>query len=384
MSCAGRLLCSVCLGLLLSPAQAPAQAAEEPVATQKQLQALKQQIEGLQRKIGQREETLERTQSELRRFDHQIAEVTAELERLGQRLGRLERQREDLGGEESRLLGALQARGTQIRALLQEQYRLGQQPAVQLILSQRDPQRLARMLRYYTRVSSGLAGQLEQFRQQLRQLEQTRGEIARTDTDLNATRTALVRRREELKQARAGQAEALAKLRHSQQQDRSKLARLRQDQEQLESVLAEIRRSLEKIRLQADGLQFSQRKGRLEWPVEGPVRRAFGSQDDTVSYQGLLIAAQAGTPVKAVHHGRVVFAHWLRGYGLVLILDHGGGYLTLYGHNDSLLREPGEWVGSGETIALAGNSGGNGEAGLYFAIRHQGRSLDPINWLGKR
>lgn len=359
-------------------------AQQDPAATEKQLQTLKQQISRLQQQVGKRQDELKGVQSELRRFDRQIGDVTAELEQLQERLGQLEQRRDSLGSDENRLLAALQEREAQIRMLLQEQYRLGRQPGVELILSQQDPQHLARMLRYYDSVSSGLAEQLKQFRQQLAELEQTRSNIAQTDTDLISTRDALVQKREALKQARAGQAEVLARLQQSQKQDHSRLGQLQQDQKQLESVLDEIRRSLEKIRLQADGLKFSQRKGKMDWPVDGAVRRSFGSQVDNVSYEGLLIAARSGSQVTAVHHGRVVFADWLRGYGLVLILDHGDGYLSLYGHNDSLLREPGEWVGTGETVALAGNSGGSGETGLYFAIRHQGRSIDPISWLGKR
>ena len=375
-----RLLCGLVLCLPLSLSQA----AQDPVATEKQLQTLKAQISRLQRQVGKRQEDLKNAQSELRRFDREIGAVTAELDRLQQELAQLEQHRGGLGDDESRLLSALQEREERIRLLLQEQYRLGRQPGIQLILSQRDPQQFTRMLRYYDSVSEGLARQLEQFRQKLAELEQTRNEISRTDGELIKTRDELLQKREKLKQARAGQAKVLARLQRSQQQDQSKLGQLRKDQKQLESVLAEIRRSLEKARLQADDLKFSQRKGKLDWPVKGPIRRAFGSQVDNVSYKGVLISTGAGTRVKAVHHGRVVFADWLRGYGLVLILDHGGGYLSLYGHNDSLLREPGEWVGTGEAVALAGSSGGNGETGLYFAIRHQGRSVDPISWLGKR
>ena len=373
-----RLSIALCLSLPLTLA------AQDPAATEKQLQALKQQINRLQQQVGKRQDDLKNVQSELRRFDRQIGEVTAELEQLQQRLGQLEQDRDSLGSDENRLLSELQVRESQIRMLLQEQYRLGRQPGIELILSQQDPQHLTRMLRYYDSVSSGLAEQLEQFRQRLAELEQTRSSIARTDTDLISTRDALLQKREALTRARAGQAEVLVRLQRSQQQDQSKLGQLQQDQKQLESVLAEIRRSLEKIRLQTDGLKFSQRKGKMDWPVTGAVRRSFGSQVDNVTYEGMLIAAQSGTRVAAVHHGRVVFADWLRGYGLVLILDHGDGYLSLYGHNDSLLREPGEWVGTGETVALAGSSGGSGETGLYFAIRHQGRSIDPVSWLGKR
>ena len=371
-------------GLLLCLPLSLSQAAQDPAATEKQLQALKQDISKLQKRISKRQDDLKGIQSELRRFDREIGAVTAELDRLQQELAQLEQHRGGLSDDENRLLSALQEREERIRLLLQEQYRLGRQPGIQLILSQRDPQQFTRMLRYYDSVSEGLARQLEQFRRQLAELERTRSEITRTDEELIQAREELLQKREKLKQARAGQAEVLARLQRTQRQDRSRLGQLQKDQKQLEAVLAEIRRSLEKIRLQTDGLRFSQRKGKLDWPVKGPVRRAFGSRVDNVSYKGVLISTRAGTRVKAVHHGRVVFADWLRGYGLVLILDHGDGYLSLYGHNDSLLREPGEWVGTGEAIALAGSSGGNGETGLYFAIRHQGRSVDPISWLGKR
>lgn len=359
-------------------------AAQNPEATEQQLKALKQQISRLQQQVGKRQDQLQDAQSELRRFDRQIGEVSAELDKLQQQIGQLEQHRGNLGVAESRLLSALQEREAQIRVLLQEQYRMGRQPNVQLILSQQDPQRLDRMLRYYDSVSSGLGKQLQQFRQQLEQLDQTRSEISKADTDLISTRDALTQRRQALDKAREGQSKVLAKLQRNQNQDQSRLVQLQQDQQQLEAVLTEIRRSLEQIRLQNDGLKFGQRKGQLEWPVSGSVRRTFGSRVDNVSYEGMLIATPAGTRVKAIHHGRVVFADWLRGYGLVLILDHGGGYLSLYGHNDSLLREPGEWVGTGEALALAGSSGGGGEPGLYFAIRYQGRSIDPISWLGKR
>lgn len=361
-----------------------AQAAQDPAATEQQLKQVQQQISRLQTALEKRRRVLAKAEAELRDFDKRIGMVTAELRQLNGQKQQLQQQRGDLGDDEARLTAELRQREALIRDLLREQYKLGRQPGIELLLSQQDPQQLSRMLHYYDSLTSRLGSELEDYRSRLQQLTATQTAISTTDGELLATRTRLQQQHGILAQAREGQARTLATLKQAHQQDNTRLGRLQADKAELEAVLKEIRRSLEQIRLKQDGLKFSQRKGKLDWPVTGKVKRAFGSRVDNVNYEGLLIAADAGTPVKAVHHGRVVFADWLRGYGLVLILDHGSGYLSLYGHNDSLLREPGEWVGTGETLALAGSSGGSTEPGLYFALRYQGRSTDPIVWLERR
>lgn len=129
---------------------------------------------------------------------------------------------------------------------------------------------------------------------------------------------------------------------------------------------------------------FQQRKGKMAWPVKGSLVNRFGEQrKGSVTWEGMRIRAQAGAEVHAVHYGRVVYADWLRGQGMLIILDHGDGYMSLYAHNDVLLREQGEWVQAGDVIARVGNSGGERESGLYFEIRQSGKTVDPGLWLGK-
>lgn len=378
----------VCQGLLfllcLGFASLGVQAAQDPAKTERELKQVKQQIGALQAKLAKRKQVLAKAEAELRSFDKRIGAVTAELRQLDTRKQQLQSKRGQLGDNEAQLLAQLQQQEALIRDLLREQYKLGRQPAVELLLSQQDPQQLSRMLHYYDSLTARLSAELEAYRTQLQQLSSTQSAISATDGELLSTRTRLQQQQKALADAREGQARTLETLRKAHQQDSRQLGRLKANQAELEKVLKEIQRSLEQIRLKQDGLKFSQRKGKMDWPLAGRVKRAFGSREENVSYEGMLITAKAGTPVKAVHHGRVVFADWLRGYGLVLILDHGNGYLSLYGHNDSLLREPGEWVGTGEDLALAGSSGGSAESGLYFAIRYQGRSIDPIAWLKRR
>jgi septal ring factor EnvC (AmiA/AmiB activator) len=118
-------------------------------------------------------------------------------------------------------------------------------------------------------------------------------------------------------------------------------------------------------------------------PIEGPVRHAFGQdRGSELNWQGWLIGADAGAEVKAVAYGRVAFADWLRGYGLLIIIDHGDGYMTLYGHNESLLHDAGNWVDAGEIISVVGSNPGSGQ-GLYFELRRNGKAVDPAAWLAR-
>ncbi len=126
---------------------------------------------------------------------------------------------------------------------------------------------------------------------------------------------------------------------------------------------------------------FIKRKGKLPWPLGGQLKRSFGTVDsDSLHQQGILLAAPEGATVRAIHHGRVVYANWLLGFGLLLVLDHGDGYMSLYGHTARITRDVGEWVDEGDPIALVGNTGGQQQAGLYFAIRSNGIPSDPANW----
>ena len=161
----------------------------------------------------------------------------------------------------------------------------------------------------------------------------------------------------------------------------SERKRLEADRSRLEQLFAELSRRATEL----DGSAFVARKGRLPWPLRGRVTNAFGQSraDGRLTWHGTLIAADEGTEVKAVFRGRVVFANWLRGFGLLTIVDHGGGYMTLYGHADVLLKTVGDWTEGGEVIARAGKSGGQQISGLYFEVRQKGAARDPIAWLAK-
>ena len=161
------------------------------------------------------------------------------------------------------------------------------------------------------------------------------------------------------------------------------LAALGKDEKALVDLLAKLRDIFADIPQHLAGAEpFADLRGRLNWPLHGKIVERFGAAaDGERSSQGVLIAARNGSDVRAVSHGRVVYADWLRGYGLLLIIDHGEGYLSLYGYNETLLKEAGDWVDAGDLIATSGDSGGRRTAGLYFELRHDGKAFDPSAWI---
>ena len=357
--------------------------AQNPQATEAQLEQLKRDIVLVQKRMSAREQERQVEQKALAEAERAISRVSAELAALDNELRALNENMAGLQSQRSRLEAALDERRSLIHQLIQEQYRQGRQPRLMLLLKQEDPDRLDRMLRYYDYLNAELTHQLTTYQEQLENLGTTRLQIGSTEEEIALRREQLAQEQAQLEDAKNARQAAIARLSEAQQQEQQRLANLRRDQQELEELLAEIQRSLEAARLAQDSQEFANLKGQLVWPIEGRLLRAYGSQRSGVAYEGLLISGQSGTQVKAVHHGRVVFSDWLRGYGLVMILDHGGGYMSLYGHNQTLLREPGEWVSTGQTIATVGNSGGHEEVGLYFAIRHQGKPVNPSEWLSR-
>ena len=326
--------------------------------------------------------------------------------------------------ELTRELGALQReqRGLQ-RKLEQQQavmgehirqaYQLGNQSAVQLFLEQQSPEDIDRQLTYLDYVNQARAQQIREYAATVKQKQQLGERIEQQNAALEDTRLALARQQQALDKLQKKRAAQLGKLSDRIKGDESRIALLHTDSKALQQLLDEVSQLLaeqvsrakqQQAQRQAeqaakpdkrsrdpaeaytlsDG-DFAKAKGRLPWPVNGKQHFRFGKHrpGSDVSWQGVTIAASAGEPVKAIYPGRVIFADWFQGQGLLMIVDHGDGYMSLYGHNESLLREAGAWVVGGEIIATVGNSGGQSLAALYFEIRHNGAPSDPNRWCSK-
>ena len=253
------------------------------------------------------------------------------------------------------------------------------------MLNQQEPDQIARLLRYQEYFQRARTDRLADLEDELVELRRVAQEVADARADLLDRRTALARSQEQLEQAARERETTLAKLERSLDQRGGDIDRLRADQQRLEKLLAEMERSMPEMAPADRGTPFAKLAGELPWPVPGEVLSSFNSsREGALRWEGVVLAAEEGTPVRAIHPGRVVFADWMRGYGLLTIVDHGGGYLTLYGYNQSLLRDVGEWVAVGDTLALAGQSGGNSRSALYFEIRNRGKVVNPTRWCDRR
>jgi septal ring factor EnvC (AmiA/AmiB activator) len=239
------------------------------------------------------------------------------------------------------------------------------------------------VLTYHQYLARERAAQLDALRAKVERLAALEGSIRAESADLARLQDRLQREKADLEQARARRRAALADLESELDRSTRRLDHLRETRRELEALVERVGAGLADIPASLDETPpFAAMAGRLPWPLEGPIRHPFGTARGVgnLSWEGVVLAADAGDMVRAVHHGRVAFAGWLRGYGLLIIVDHGDGFMTLYGHNQSLLKETGDWVATGEVVATAGTSGGRREPGLYFEVRRNATPQDPVRW----
>ncbi|MBS0555965.1 MAG: peptidoglycan DD-metalloendopeptidase family protein [Proteobacteria bacterium] len=360
----------------------PARATQEAQAKQK-LEQVRGQIKALV--DAQKDTNTQRSAAvdALRGQELKIAATARQLREIDQQLAGQQARLDDLLAQRKRLDASLHDQRDALAALLRSAYAMGRGEELKLLLAQDKAADIARMLAYYGYFEHARIGEIDALTQNLDALAKVQNAIETQRTALQAARTERATQAQQLDAERVVRQQALDKLNATLQDQKSKLAVLGQNEKALTDLIAKLRDIFADIPNNPAGAQaFASLRGQLAWPLRGRVVERFGAGTGTDrASQGLLIAAPAGATVRAVAHGRVVFADWLRGYGLLMILDHGDGYLSLYGYNESLLKDVGDWVDAGSAIATSGDSGGRPTPGLYFELRHQGRAIDPAPWL---
>ena len=350
---------------------------------------VRNQIEALEADIRQFQQLLEETQSARSALEKALQGSELEISTTLQRIDEIESELkegqetvESLQEDQVMLNHRKQAQQAQIKAQIRSAWQLGQQSQIKLVLNQDDPHQVTRLLKFHEYVTRARADNVGRFRTTLKQIGAFTQQINRENAVLRDRRDQLVQQRETLREAEVERKNTLARLNAEIKRAGADITKRRQDREQLEQLLERITAGRVYIPGSSDELPFAARKGTLAWPIEGRIRHSFGNarSDGKLRWDGTLIAAPQGTPVKSVHYGRVVFSDWLRGFGLLMIINHGDGYMSLYGHNSVLYRETGDWVVTGEVIATVGDTGGQAEPGLYFEIRNGGKPANPKQW----
>lgn len=376
----GLLLC-----LLLCTGTLPA--ADDPAASARQLQELQQRIQTLQRSLETDRERRDQLQQALRSAEREIGAANRELRELATRREARERRLAELDLERDQAREGLAGLRRQLERDARAAYVMGRQERVKLLLNQEDPASAGRMLSYYRYFAQARGERMAAVNLRLE-------ELARLEQDIDAERAGLARLHEQreahartLAARQQERRQLLERLQADMRDKGTELEQLSRDEQRLQALVRSLRELLSDIpAAPADAGPFPTRKGKLAWPVQGTLAAGFGSRRAVgdLTWRGILIQAPLGAEVRAVSHGRVAFADWLRGFGLLLIVDHGDGYMTLYGHNQGLYKEVGEWVETGEVIAAVGDGGGQAEAGLYFELRQQGRPVNPVPWIARR
>ncbi|AKS41969.1 murein hydrolase activator EnvC family protein [Wenzhouxiangella marina] len=370
------------LGLLAFSSASQGQSEAEEAELTARLEAVRAEIEtiraGLAEALSERDSELDR----LAEADRAVSSAERDRRRTGDRIEQTETDIGALDSQAEVLEGQLADHAQGLARQLRWIHRQGSDSRLKLLLNQDDPRQVSRQLAYQGYLSRQRVNLMAEMQTTLARLEETREalliqrerlrELAR-EQDANLAR---------LQSARTEREAALRVIEARVQSDQERLAALERDEQELASLLDQLAASLADIPPEADVPSLADLRGALPWPLEGRPLHRFGQQRaGELTWNGWLIPGSRGDDVRAVAYGRVAYADWLRGYGLILIVDHGDGFMSLYAHNEALLRDVGDWVGPGEVIASVGNSGGVPETGLYFELRRNGDPINPASWL---
>jgi murein hydrolase activator len=377
------LIIAILIAFMLLPAARIDAAAT--AKTEAELRTLREKIERITQQASRDALERDRLSGSLKAAELSVGQARAELTRASR----------DYADRSARRTALAQSRQQQQQALLRERaalaaqlrvaYMIGREEPLKLLLNQQDPLHSGRLFTYYGYFGRARAGQISDIQAQVQRLDAMDVELTQQQTELAGVKAAQQQQLQQFERARNDRQQVLASLTAAAHTREQSLARLKSQQAGLEGLLQQLNRSLKSVAPPDNATAFGRSHGALSWPVAGQVTAKFGdNRASGVKWEGVVIATERDAPVKAVAAGRVVYADWLPGLGLLAIVDHGEGYLSLYGHNDRLLKAVGEPVEAGEPIAAAGDTGGRAAPELYFEIRRGGRPVDPAPWFKTR
>lgn len=376
-----RLLALLSITLLTALPQAGlAQSDEEK--TQEQLQQLEAEIKSITEELNDATNRQNKLQAKLREAEKELGDLQREIKEKVDALQAGKRELASLEQQHTELADVRDRQQTRIALELKTAWQMGRQGQIKVLLNQESPHTVARSLTYYRYFFEARNELLEQYRKTLRELEEVQEQIQTTVAELDERRQALETQRETVVAAQDKRKQVVEQLASSISSKNQQLREKERDRKELEDLLQAIRKAVADLEVPQEYQAFKSARGDMPWPLNGKPSNQFNRprNQGKMRWQGLTIPAPEGTVVTAIHHGRVVYADWLRGSGLLLIIDHGDGYMSLYAHNESLLREVGEWVSVGDPVSTVGNSGGADRHALYFEIRHAGKPVNPSKW----
>lgn len=374
-----------------------------PKVDKEDLKQLRGRIETLQKELADKEESRSEAADALQESERAISAANRKLATLGREQHEASIRLDQLQARSGEVAREIEAQQMRLGKLVHRQYIGGgaQGEYLGLLLNSQDPNEISRDLHYYGHLSRARMEEIDTLRKNLLQLDSLTRESSEKSAEITRIQARQAEQKESLEQEKTAHAKLLQRISVQVDQQRREITKLKRDEKRLSQLVERLAQLLERQKRAAppgakgtlsnnripdsstEGSPFSSLKGRLSLPVIGELANRFGGPraDGGVTWKGLFIRSAAGEDVKAVAGGRVVFADWLRGFGNLMIVDHGGSYMSLYGNNETIYKQVGDPVRGGDTIASVGNSGGNPDPGLYFELRHQGKPFDPLKWV---
>jgi septal ring factor EnvC (AmiA/AmiB activator) len=374
-----------CLILLLVSvlAFAPAGAADDIAVQTEKLQQLQKHIQGIKTELDSMQGQRDTTQVKLEKTEKKIGHVAAELHRLDADADSARQKIQALDKDRITERHALAALRQILSRDLQSAYSAGRQQRIKLLLNQQDPALVGRMMTYHGYFTRARATRLQELQVTLASIDSIEAALVEQQAEIQQLRLQQQEKSLQLTAEQDNRRKILAQLQRDLRVKKTELSTLQQDELRLQTLVQSLQKALREISPpRGDFTSLRQFKGKLRWPVAGRLAGRYGSKQSSggVASRGVLISSRAGADVHAIAAGRIAFADWLRGFGLLLIIDHGHGYMSLYGQNRSLYKDVGAWVKRDEVVAAAGSSGGQDQDGLYLELRKDGQPFNPTTW----
>lgn len=376
------MVLKACLLLMAALMSSVGWAAEPqtPEEARQQIEALKEDLTKLNGWLEDLKDERSSVEQQLENKEQVIQDLSKRIRELQQSLKKGAAQLEDLQAQQRDLQQSIQQQNAQIAAQLRAVYRSGNAEGLQYLLNDLPADESMRLIHYNRYFSNARQSLINGFAAQASELNLVEKSIRSQRAQMIQEQDELEKQQRRIEQEQAQRQKLLAKIETDLSSGDRKAKQLQKDQAQMEALLKQLEEALADVSIPDQDTPFSKQKGKLIPPLKTIKSLPTNAQ---INLGGVTLAADTGDSVRAVHHGRVVFSDWMRGFGFLIILDHGGGYMSLYGYNQSLLKDVGEWVNANDVIATAGSSGGRIIPALFFAIRHNGEPVAPLKWFGQ-
>lgn len=364
-------MCILCSVVFVSSLKAQEQA---------DLASIQQQIKNKQVQINQQLEAAKKLQDNLKMVELQIAKSAKKLNETEISLHDNQKQLSQLRKQQKDYLASLDKQKAGLAKQIRSAYMTGNYDFAKMLLNQQDAANFERTITYYQYLNKARKSQIDSFNLLVLDLQNVNAKLIDNQNELKQLLDKQQKQQQTLEVNQSERQRTLIAMRNAIESEEAKIAQLQINEKNLMSALTRAQQQANKQDVTLSGL--SALKGSLLKPAEGQLRKMFGRfRQGQIKWKGIVINGTAGNTVIAIHHAKVLYSDWLRGFGLVTVLDHGDGFMSLYGHNQALLKQAGDAVQAGEAIALLGQSGGQNRPNLYFEIRHKGRPINPVSWL---